>query len=91
VALDAPLVEGARRHDVLDVSVVNEATGHTGIERHPGACRFASRRDCLGVSTHHMHHSVETHGGMSLLDYAKAPSESQSRADIVYLVFYSSL
>ena len=40
-----------------------------------------------------MHALVESHGGMSLLDRASAnaPFESQSRADIVYLVFYSSL
>ena len=83
VALDAPTVGGARRHD--DASVLNEATGH------PGACRFASRRDCRGVSTHRMHHSVESHGGMLLLDCASAnaPCESQRRADRVCLVFSS--
>jgi len=91
VALDASRVEGARRHDDLDAPVVNEATGRTGIERHPGACRFGSRRD-YRVSTHRLHHSVESLGGMSLLDCASAnvPSESQSRADVC-LVFWSSL
>jgi len=85
VAMDASIVEGARRHDNLDASMVNEATGHTGIERHPGACRFVNRRGCCGFSTHRMHYSVESHGGISLLDCASAnpPSESQSRADIV--------
>ena len=93
VALDASIVEGACRHDDLDASVVNEATGHTGIERHPGAYRFVSRRYCRGVSSHRMRHSVESHGGMSLLDCASAnaPSESQSRADMDCLVFCSSL
>ena len=89
-ALDASIVEGARRHDDLDVSVVN--TAHTGIERHLGTCRFVSRRACRSVSTHRICHSVESHGGMVLLDCASAnaPSESQSRADIVCLVFRSS-
>jgi hypothetical protein len=92
-ALDASTVEGARRHDGFDASVVNEATGRTVIDCHRGACCFVCRRNCRGVSTHRMHHSVERHGGMSLLYCASAntPSESQSRADIVYLVFYSSL
>ena len=78
LALDVSVVEGTRRHDDLDASVVNEATGHSGIERHPGAYRFVSRRDCHGVSTHRMHPSIENHGGMSLLDCAsaKAPYES---------------
>jgi len=89
VALDT----SARRYDNLDASVVNEATAHTEIDRRLGACRFVSRRDCRGVSTHRMHHSGESHGGMSLLDCAnaKASSESQSRADNVCLVFSSLL
>ena len=87
------MVEGARRHDDIDAEVVNEATGHTGIERQPGACRFVSRGSSRGVSTHRMHHSVESQGGMSLLDCASAnaPSESQSRADMDGRVFSSSL
>jgi len=91
MALGASIVADARRLDDLDVSVVN--TGHTGIERHPGAWRFVSRRDCRGVSTHRMHHSVENHGGMPLLDCASAnaQSESQRRADIFCLVSCSSL
>jgi len=94
VELDASIIlEGARRHDNLDASVVNEATAHTGIDRYPGAYRFVSRRDCRGVSTHRMHHSIESHGGMSLLGCASvnAPSESQRRADIVFgSYFYRS-
>ena len=76
------MMAGVRRYDNLDASVVNEVTDHTGIERRPGACRFVSRRDCRGVSTHRMYHSVENHGGMLLLDCASvnAPSESQGRA-----------
>ena len=85
------MLEGARRRDGPDASVVNEAIGHSGIERHPCAGRFVKRRECC-VSIHRVHDSVESHGGMSPLDYAtaKAPSESQSRADIVCLVFCSS-
>jgi len=93
LALDACIVKGARRRDDLDASVVNESTAHTGSERHPGRCRFVSRRDCRGVLTHRMHDSVESYGGISLRDCASAnaPSESQSRADMDCLVFCSSL
>ena len=92
VALDVSMVEGARRHDDLDASVVKEAIGQTGTERRTVAYCFVRRGDCRGASTHRMHHSVESHGGMSLLDRASAnaPSKSQSRADIVCLVLGSS-
>jgi len=86
VALDASKVEVLRPLDDLGASVVNAA--RSGIERQSGAaCRFEGRRACRGVSGHHRkHYSVESHGGMSLLDCVsalKAPYESQSRADIV--------
>ena len=77
VALDASNVEILRPHDDLDAPVVNEAPCHTGIEHHPpGACRFVSRRNCRGVSTHRMYHSVESHGGMLRLDCASANAAS---------------
>ena len=71
--------------------MVNEVIGHAGIERHLGACRFVSRRDYRGVSTHRMHHSVESHGGILRLDFASAnaPSETQRRAEVVCLAFCS--
>ena len=91
VVLEASLVGDARRRDDLDASVMNEATDHTGIERDPGARRFVSRRDCRGVSTHHMHHSVESRGGMSLLDCVTSNTLSERLRADGCLVFCSSL
>jgi len=55
----------------LEAFVVHEAIGDTDIERHPGACRFLSRRrnGFSGASTSldsPDYASLEGHGGMTL-------------------------